>query len=88
MGVSAGGARFHPTPTCNTVSELSEARAAIQAEKSLPWDRRKRNGRRQKSFEELHGRLDTSRYEAEYGAVESEDNSIFGGWFLLFWLGN
>ncbi len=68
------------------MSELSEARAAVAAEKALPWDRRKRNGRRQKSFEELHGRLDTRNYEAEYGLCE--DNSIFSGWFLLFWLGN
>ena len=69
------------------MSELSEARAAVAAENELfPWDRRKRNGKLQKSFEELHGRLDTSNYEAEYGS--SEDDSIFGGWFLLFWLGN
>lgn len=68
------------------MSELSEARAAVEAEKALPWDRRKRNGRRQKSFEELHGKLNTCDYEAEYGSTE--EDSFFSGWFLLFWLGH
>ena len=69
------------------MSELSEARELVKERNKRPPYSRKRNGlKREKSFEELHGRLDTSNYEAEYGA--SEDDSIFGGWFLLFWLGN
>ncbi len=69
------------------MSELSEARAAVAARNALPFDRQKRNGKRQKSYEELHGALNTSKYETAYGS-SSEEDSIFSGWFILFWLGN
>ena len=73
------------------MSELSEARALVEERNKRPVYSRKRNGtKRAKSYEELHGRLDTSNYEAEYGAAESEDNSIFGGLKRQVWryLGN
>ena len=69
------------------MSELSEARAAVAERNKLPAYSRKRNGtKRAKSFEELHGKLNTSNYEAEYGSTE--EDSFFSGWFLLFWLGH
>ena len=69
------------------MSELSEARALVKERNKRPSYSRKRNGaKRAKSFEELHGRLDTCKYEAEYGS--NEEDSLFNGWFLLFWLGH
>ncbi len=69
------------------MSELSEARALVKERNKRPVYSRKRNGtKRAKSYEELHGKLNTSNYKAKYGS--SEDDSIFSGWFLLFWLGN
>lgn len=69
------------------MSELSEARALVEERNKRPFYSRRRNGTKHpKSYEEIHGKLDTSNYEAEYGT--SEDESIFSGWFFLLWLGH